>query len=168
MNTVLLAVCCILIVIFIVSITAAIVYQVRLGTCRTARNPWCYTDWKCLTSNVNGDGEPYVVDSVSTIISRCTPMFDDINASDPAAGTARVNRLNAAGCRNTGYIGDDPQWSHCTPRIINPTTGETDPERCLGAISSTGVELCPPYKIGDIDWTTSTGCIPAKGYQGTN
>ncbi len=168
MNTALLGICCVLIVVFAITVTAAIIYQTRLNMCNTAKNPWCYKDWKCLKPvSIDVVGVPEVIDSVQTLINKCTPMFDDPTATIPDAGTQRVNRLNAAGCRNifpnpSVETGGHPR---CVPRI-----GDTDangPRRCLGALSPTGEELCPAYALGDVDWTTETGCVPARGYQGT-
>lgn len=122
---------CLLIVIFVVLVTPAIVYQVELNSSNTAKNPWCYVDWKCFKK-----GKEEVVNSVKTIIDSCTPITAEraaelntqnkkninpsVGNSAYAACKAGLNKSPSDTSACPAYAKGDIDWTECVPAKCYP------------------------------------------------
>lgn len=112
MSITLYIVVCVLIIVFAILVTAAIIYQLRLNICASNPNPYCYVDWSC----INDNGSVTVVGAnLKNWIADCTPMTQaDVDAvlSDP-----NVNHINiyAQDVPGRDYVVGDINWDKCKP-----------------------------------------------------
>lgn len=118
--------CAVLIVILLVALSAAVVYQSRLAVCGSGKNPWCFKDWQCLNPEI---GTPYVVNTPQTLRDNCSPITAE-----------RAAALNAQGKRNIAPGPDCPTCANC-PRVLTDCpaykAGDIDWTTCVPAVGYT-------------------------------
>lgn len=131
----------VLILILVIFASAAVITQINLTKCNSAKNPWCYTDWKCLNATT---GAPEPVNSIGTIIANCSPITAE-----------RAALLNSHGCKNVAPgRGPNDIWVNCSPSNQGPCPaygpGDVDwttckpPQTLLSSFSNTCANPPPP------------------------
>lgn len=122
----------ILILLFVIGSTGALIFQERFVKCKEFKQKWCYLDWKCLSTA----GTEISANSISPLIANCSPISAEKAAALNAAGKRNIYPGSlCANCALCTHIDTD---QNCPPY----TEGSIDWTRCTPAVGCTTANGC--------------------------
>jgi hypothetical protein len=166
-------ICAILIIIFIVITSFAIITFQNNKACTASNNNYCYDDWKCLkTNDGNENGETINMSDETigqSIDANGKPIYNKKGIRWKCKYMTKEDLdtftyIDDAGLSQTVHPGLEPNIYAINNMKINPATGKATGKRCTYDFD-TQTGDCPNYTVGSIYWGSCTGSTDSRYYQ---